>query len=188
MDEIIRHVFGTLTFDRNSEIQTTWKKTSKAYNRFVQKWRRVSNQKIQYIRSIESHKDGYPHIHTIIQYPYACIRIKHSKYFDSRIYKIWKSHWEHGFSDYKKPVKLESRTLQYLIKYITKTTTRKTIYKKILPPNRGDITTQHTKETTLPVKINGLKLVTWSRNFDWKPFKTSYLQHTDDYWDYLVKH
>ncbi len=184
MDEIIRHVFGTLTFDRNKQIRETWKQTSKAYNRFIQKWRRISNQEIQYIRSIESHKDGYPHIHTIIQYPFACIRIKHSQYFDKRIYALWKSHWIHGFSDYRKPVKNESRTLQYLIKYITKTTTRKTVYKKIINTKPLAITTQHAKETTLPVSFNGVKLVTWSRNFDWKPFKMSYPQHNDDCLDY----
>ncbi len=170
VDEIIRHVFGTLTFTRNEQIQTTWKKASKAYNRFVQKWRRVSNQKIQYIRSIESHKDGYPHIHTIIQYPFACIRIKNSYYFDRRIYQIWKSHWEHGFSDYKKPTKLESRTLSYLMKYMTKTTTRKTIYKKILPKQTSTQKEQDPPQKTLTTKINGVKICTWSRNFDWKPF------------------
>ncbi len=178
MDEIIRHVFGTLTFNRNKQIPETWKQTTTTYNRFIQKWRRLDNKEIQYIRSIESHKDGYPHIHTIIQYPSACIRIRNSKYFDRTVYQNWKTRWPFGYSDYTKPTRHVQGTLAYLLKYITKTSTKKTIWKKILP--KQTITGTGAKSATEPIKLYGIKLVTWSRNFDWEPFKIEYPQYSDD--------
>lgn len=57
------------------------------------------------------------------------------------------------------------------MKYLLKNTTRKTVWKKIL--GKPNITTKKIVTVSLktdPVKINGIKLCTWSRDFDWEPF------------------
>jgi hypothetical protein len=63
------------------------------------------------------------------------------------------------------------------MKYLTKNTTATTVWKKIL--NSATTVTEEstsggTKISSIikpPVHIHGVKLLTWSRNFDFTPFK-----------------
>lgn len=61
------------------------------------------------------------------------------------------------------------------MKYLVKNTTAKTIWKKILTTNSNQKMGNNDKlrklEEVQPIKLNKVKLCTWSRNFDWDPFK-----------------
>ncbi len=173
MDEFTRHIFGTLTYARTETIQTTWKTISNDFNRYIQRFRRTHNEKIQYLRVIERHKDLYPHIHIIIQFPNASIRIRDSKWIDRELYKNWKTLWKRGHSDYQKPRSSKTGTISYIMKYLLKNTTQKTVWKKIIPKTSVQMHKGGTPPSTPPesTKMNGVKLCTWSRGFDWKPFK-----------------
>ena len=200
--EFTRHVFATLTYSRDGSIQSTWSATTTDYNRFIQRIRRLHNLRVEYLRVLEEHKDGYPHIHAILQYPSSCLRVnivKDKAYFDRTLYARWKDSWK-GNSDYQKPKRSGVGTLSYVLKYLIKNQTKKTIWKKIMDGStskipapsqtvlneqlslalpirttqcNGSVTNTITeKESTdvLPTRINGVKLATWSRGFDFKPF------------------
>ncbi len=72
-------------------MEKRWKTISRDFNRYYQEFRRFHAGKAEYLRVIEKHKDGYPHIHIIIQFPNAIIRIRNTKYFDRTLYKKWKA-------------------------------------------------------------------------------------------------
>jgi len=178
VDEVLRHVFATLTYTREKSLERRWSTCSRDFNRYLQELRRLHDRKVQYLRVVEKHKDNYPHIHIIIQFPNAIIRVTNSKYFDRTLYKKWKALWQHGHSDYQKPYRSGQGTLSYIIKYLLKNTTQKTIWKKILKLNTVNTAVKQHGITVnaSPVKINGVKLATWSRNFDWTPFKSDLTQ------------
>lgn len=180
-----RHVFITLTYSRDVQIQESWKKVSKDYNRFIQRLRlKPYNTSYNYIRVIEQHRDGYPHIHCIIQHPTrAVFRITFDRYVDRVLRKSWKARWPHGFSDVR-AIKTAGRTgsFFYLLKYLSKNQTKKTIYKKVIIYPAGSTcgrgisvkkekTPLSTENHVLPTHLNGVKLCTWSRNFDFTPFQ-----------------
>lgn len=162
-----------------------WKHCSQDYNRYIQKVRRLHSCPVEYFRVVEEHKDSFPHIHCLLQFPDARIRCTNSKYFDNTLYQKWKSLWTHGLSDYQKPKRSGLGTLSYLMKYLIKNTTSKTIWNKILSSNPVSIAdVPSTQPTSLeiptapnmdafvpspPTHINGVKLASWSRNFDWSP-------------------
>ncbi len=109
-----------------------WANTSKDFNRFIQKLRRLHNSPIQFIRAIESHEDDYPHIHCITQHP-QILSIRHGRYFDSLLYAKWKQLWTRGLSD-AQPPKSKQAPILYLIKYISKSgNSYKTLWKKMFP-------------------------------------------------------
>ncbi len=145
---------------------------------------------MQYLRVVEQHKDFYPHFHIILQFPDAVIRVRDSRWFERTLYKSWKAQWTHGNSDYQKPRRNRIGTISYVMKYLLKNTTQKTIWKKTLSPrefpresetsddslrNRSskEKMVNHKKiQVRLPVcGPRGIKLCTWSRKFDWEPFK-----------------
>lgn len=143
---------------------------------------------------VEEHKDSYPHIHVIVQFSDARIRVQDSRYFDRRLYQQWKHRWKHGHSDVQSPRGTRGAVLAYVLKYVLKNVTTNTIWKKILISSTegdtkngsepqssqenansatyGDQKTQEQENTISanPVKKYGVKLVTWSRDFDFKPF------------------
>ena len=188
-------MFFTLTYDRSKSIPETWNQITRTFNHYITDLRRFHHNKIQYLRVVEEHKDGYPHIHTLIQFSDARIRVQNSRYFDRRLYAQWKDRWKHGHSDVQPPRGTRGAVLAYVLKYVLKNVTTNTIWKKILTSNTeedttngsdqqqssqenansatyGDQKTQE-QETTIsanPVKKYGVKLVTWSRDFDFKPF------------------
>ena len=190
MEEFIRHIFATLTYRRTYTLEDAWKRSSKDFNRFLQKYRRLHNTHVQYFRVIEEHKDGYPHVHSLLQFPDARIRVSNSRYFESTLYKKWKSLWLSGHSDYQKPRNGPERAIPYLMKYLLKNQTAKTVWKKILADSVSTTLQEEVSPATNVEKsslglhqddssdsilssthLNGVKLCSWSRNFDWKPLK-----------------
>jgi len=158
-------------------MEIRWKQTSRDFNRFLQKFRRLHNHKVQYLRVVEKHKDGYPHIHALLQFTNAELRITANRYFDRKLYKTWRTLWTHGHSDLQQPQKTRTGTISYILKYLIKNTTWKTIWKKVLTSQHTTgKTSMRTTQTIYPlvkkeaVTLHGIKLCTWSRNFDWKPF------------------
>jgi len=184
VDEIIRHVFATLTYTRKRTKTERWKQAPNDFNRYIQKFRRLHNSPLQYLRVVEQHKDGYPHFHIILQFPNACIRIRDLRWFERKLYQNWKTQWTHGHSDYQKPRRNNIGTISYVMKYLLKNTTQKTIWKKILVNTNTESSAKQqitSAKNVDEVKLNGVKLCTWSRNFDWEPFKTSFPQRKNDY-------
>lgn len=137
---------------------------------------------------MEEHKDSFPHIHALLQFPDARVRCENYRYFDRALYKKWKSNWSHGHSDYQKPRNGSQGAVPYLMKYLLKNQTSKTVWKKVMPvsslveqPKNGsnqeqiEINSKNTADTSesivYPVRLNGVKLASWSRNFDWKPLR-----------------
>lgn len=192
-----RHIFATLTYSRDDDLQTTWERSSRDFNRYFQKLTRLHNLRINYLRVIEEHNDGYPHIHCLLQYPSACIRVENSRYFDTALYQKWRTLWTHGHTDYQKPRGNGIRTISYVMKYLLKNQTSKTVWKKVLSAQTVekhtlDSTTSNeclntSTNTTLqevpgdipkdltrfPTHKYGVKLCTWSRSFDFTPFSTT---------------
>lgn len=197
MRSFTRHVFGTLTYARDIEILQCWQKISKDFNRFFQEFRRLHPlAQVHYLRVIEEHKDGYPHIHVIIQFDSACISVDADRYFDRTVYQKWKSLWRHGHSDYQQPRRNGVGTLSYVMKYLLKNRTYKSIWKKVLSartvekPISDPITSSECSNTSQTIikqdqdlmgedfipsstRLNGVKLCTWSRGFDFTPFSRS---------------
>lgn len=128
MQRLTNYVFATYTYSRDIPIHNAWSATSKDFNRYVQNIRRLHNAPVQYLRSIEAHKDGYPHLHAVIRFP-SPITVNNTKYFDRELYKKWKSLWPSGLSDYQVPLSRRHPIL-YIVKYVTKGSTLKTLWKK----------------------------------------------------------
>ncbi len=191
----IRHLFVTLTYARDRSILQTQQQCSKDYNRYIQKLRRLHHTKIQYLRTIENHKDGYPHFHVLLQFPRADIRVENDRYFSKILYSKWKSSWTHGLSDIQVPRRNGVGQISYILKYITKNATSKTIWKKLYQTSAKAVDTetsipldQNTLDASVPFlhsaatsitstsitspihTSNGVKLCTWSRGFDFSPF------------------
>ncbi len=190
--KFIRHVFATFTYERNRSSNDTWDGVSKDYNRFIQKFRRLNNCKVQYLRTLEAHKDSYPHIHSLLQFPTARIRVENSNYFENNLWLHWKAQWSNGLSDYQVPYSKREGQLSYILKYISKNSTSKNIWKKILSVQpvckpgliqsdttpaivetpTSAVTSDTFKSITSanPIHYRNQKLCSWSRAFDWAPF------------------
>jgi hypothetical protein len=183
--EFTRHLFATLTYTRDKTSDERWATVSKDFNRYFQNYRRLHND-VEYLRVLESHKDNYPHIHCIIQFPDARIRVENTRYFDRMLYAKWRVLWQHGHSDYQKPRRSGVGTISYVMKYLLKNQTQKTVWRKLLASCAtvpGTVETSiednlpNAKDTSvtalmprLPVKYKGQKLCTWSRRFDFSVF------------------
>lgn len=202
--EFSRHLFATLTYSRDRTLQDRWSTVSKDFNRFIQKFRRCHVFDCNYLRVIEKHRDGYPHIHCLLQYPSAILRVENTRYFDKTLYQKWKLQWEHGHSDFQKPRGHSVQVVSYVLKYLIKNQTNTTVWRKILdqqnsvvlsdaqmtllssptsPTKPSDSSVTSTtqdkdvgepfQEEVMPVRLNGIKLCTWSRKFDWSPFRVT---------------
>ncbi len=142
----------------------------------------MQSPRIQYLRVLEEQKSKHCHVHVLLQLPNASLRINNSRYFDPTLYKRWKSLWSHGLSDYQIPRKSKTHTISYVLKYVTKNSTCKTIWKKLITPdtvtsakenkNKSNSTETNTSSVA-PVKKYGVKLVTWSRDFSFQPFRVN---------------
>lgn len=131
MDSLTNHVFATLTYSHEIGLVQAWEQLGKDFNRYIQVFRRKSiPNEVQYIRTIEAHGNGYPHIHVILQFKDP-IRVQNARYFENSLYRRWKIFWKCGLSDYQPP-RNTSHPIFYLIKYISKDTpTIKTLWKKL---------------------------------------------------------
>lgn len=165
-------------------METSWRTLSKNYNRYIQRFRRqFPLSDIQYIRAIEAHKDGYPHIHEILQFKNS-LNVKDARYFDPELFRRFKGLWSHGLSDYQPP-RGDKQPILYLIKYISKSSnSHRTIWKKMLKniqlPKSQDARNQNTTTqcqdilsanavkfalTDLNCKKYKLRQLSWSRKF-----------------------
>jgi transposase len=127
--EFSHYVFATFTVDRRNPVAYEWSTIGKKFNRYIQNLRRLHNDRIQYIRAIESHEDCYPHIHTILRFT-STLSIDNGKYFDKRLYQKWKQLWPSGFSDYAPTLSSGPLPIRYLLKYLIKQThTYKTLWR-----------------------------------------------------------
>lgn len=125
------YVFCTLTYGRSETISTLWKRVSTDFNRYHQAIKRLHNSNIQYIRCVEAHEDGYPHLHVILQFS-TSLTVNNARYFDSNLYSRWKKLWTCGLSDFK-PLQSGTKPVSYLEKYISKfSSSRKTVWKKTM--------------------------------------------------------
>lgn len=146
-DEFIQYVFVTLTYGRDESETLLWKRVTRDWNRYIQRIRRLhSGSSVHYLRTIEAHEDLYPHLHAILDFGSAKIRVTNLKFFDKVLYSTWKGQWLHGHSDYQRPYTgRQSATLLYIIKYITKSSTKKTIWRKLL----SNVPVQDAKKSSL---------------------------------------
>lgn len=180
----IRHLFVTLTYDHTDSMEGSWRTVSKSYNRYILSLRRLHGCNVEYLRTIEAQQNGYAHVHAIIQFPDARIRVENHKFFDRTLYARWRGLWPKGFSDYQVPIGRGTSQLNYIMKYITKNATVRTVWKKLIPLDVNSVESQSqnqsmdNSETVMehfdsyvpPVSKNGVKLCTWSRRFDFSPF------------------
>lgn len=192
-----RHVFATLTYSQKETSEQTWARCSKDYNRYIQRLRRSPQlgSQLGYLRVVEQHKSGYPHIHAILQARSASFvvvlgsdrRGRSRYYFDPKLYGFLRDSWGFGHSDFVRPYQSGLGALVYCLKYITKSGMSSTVlnvYKKtfhgitrtpsftISPPDSSPSMNAKTAASpSLPTHYRGLKLCSWSRNFDFSVFR-----------------
>ncbi len=171
-------VFFTSTYSRDRLLDSCWLRSNSDFNRFIQKLRRLHENKIQYLRTIESQRDGYPHFHAILRFP-TVLTITNSRYFDRHVYKLWKQSWPHGLSDAQPPRNKKS-PLAYIIKYTTKESGHKIWQRYYRHLNADSVAVPHMPLS--PKKVDTsfashampysdilekykIKQCTWSRNF-----------------------
>lgn len=180
-------VFSTLTYPRDKNIRDTWLNLNLTANRYVQRVRRTLDS-CEYLKTYEIHKDGYPHIHILfifsnLNYPY-----NNTRWLPDDVFKKLKSAWTHGLSDHQSPTSLSGHsTLNYVLKYISKTSSSRHLWTRILTPDTNYTTPtnvdgypirpqRYSSYYTLLVptarfldrtdcRIQKIKLLTWSRNF-----------------------
>lgn len=126
----VNHVFFTGTFKRDQRDTDAWRRANHDFNRFIQRIRRVHDPGCQYIRTVEAHQDLYPHIHAVLQFSQA-LTVENNKYFDDGLYRKWKGLWISGLSDFQAPNVRTQVAVLYIIKYITKSHAKKTIWQKL---------------------------------------------------------
>lgn len=137
---------GTLTFDpKGIECYDAWEKSGKYYNNFMSKIRQEYGKSTQ-IRSWETHKSGYPHIHFIVllgekQLKTFFIPTKDRKLLKRGIKGTWRltdkekidKFWVHGHTDLRAISKIDGSedliedetdlsitSLSHDLKYLTK--------------------------------------------------------------------
>lgn len=126
---LTQHVFVTLTYRREGTEIDSWKSVSKDFNRFIQRWRRFQTG-IHYLRTVEAHQDLYCHIHCLAQLKHG-VFVTDSRWFDDKLYQKWRGLWTLGHSDFQAPKTDRRNSLLYIVKYISKTHTLKTLWKHI---------------------------------------------------------
>jgi len=120
------HMFITVTLARSYPIGQAWKKIIKSYARRVLKTiERIENNKIIfYIGVLESHRDGYPHLHILVVFkkPLRVFRWKNMYRFER------KREWDQALGiDVSKSnfidvfaLKNKKEVVGYLLKYLSK--------------------------------------------------------------------
>lgn len=129
-------VFATLTYGRNQSRRDTWIRTTNDSNRFIQRvQRKVGN--LEYLRVLESHKDGYPHIHLHLRFRSGNRLRQNGKFIINHKFNQLKRQWTHGLTDFQCPRERTSSInfpLGYVLKYIGKSTSTNTLWSRILNP------------------------------------------------------
>ena len=176
------------------QTEVCWQSCSKMFNRFHQKYKRKLS-KAEYIRTIEIHKNGRPHIHAVIQSTSAfpCkLGFDNSgkpRYFCKQdLYIQMRSLWTLGHSDFNflRPLVIEfnsppsdkqttSWAMHYVLKYTVKDSTSRTLRKKLFPNYKPDpvkrasiIKLPDSPEHTAFLQVlkdNKIRQCSWSRGF-----------------------
>ena len=213
MHEYKRHIFATLTYSRDNPKEEIWQNVSSNFNRWIQRIRRGRSRAIlglpplykahqwEYFRCIESHKDGYPHIHVLLQSRGSPYLVTNREFIYKPLRDYLKSSWTFGLSDFQVPKARSVGQLTYIMKYISKNKTCKTVWRKIyelqetqlagassvlllaltVPLGMADVVVRpvriqsHAVTKTISLgtiwsQQANIKLLTWSRNFDFSPF------------------
>ncbi len=142
----------------------------------------------QYLKAYEIHKDGYPHIHILFLFGNLSYPDNHTRWLPDNVFSKLKSAWTLGLSDHQSPTsRTHNSTLNYILKYISKTTSANHLWCQILTPDSNYETP--TNENGYPIsaskyaafktlmipdsqnlivchyKLKKIKLLTWSRQF-----------------------
>lgn len=152
---VTQHVFATLTFKREIDKDNTWLSVTRMFNRFVTNYRRLHRDGCEYIRTVEAHKDGYPHIHAVLQHKHG-VFVTNNRYFDSDLYQKWKGLWKSGFSDFQAPYAGNQYPILYIVKYISKSSTSKTLWKKMYKSSNV-VTAKDTSAVSVDPSISPIK-------------------------------
>ncbi len=179
-------VFATLTYNPNQSKRDAWLSSTSDYNRFIQRLKRNFDS-CQYLKVIEPHQNGYPHIHALLLFDKLSYSSDGSRYLPHDVFQKLKSTWTIGLSDYQSPRGSGNSLVSYVLKYLTKTSASKRLWSLILgtlnygaiipttdndfirpPPYAGFKHILIPKEhfifhSTLQTKR--IKLLSWSRNF-----------------------
>lgn len=199
-----RHVFATLTYPADTswrnDTEPDWTQVSKDFNHWITNLRRGERLRgayvrppfpVEYLRVVEEHKSGLPHIHCILQFPDARLRVNIAngrRYFERSFYKLLKDSWKYN-DDYQPPINTTRSTLGYILKYMRKNSTSKTVWKKVLAVGAEtksttlkEVSVLVDKPTVPPMKMDpeivvtnpiykhNIKLLSWSRSFDFSVF------------------
>lgn len=210
--EFNRHIFATLTYARSKPSEEIWKTVSHDFNRYIQRIRRGKSRSIismpplfaehrwEYFRCVEKHKDGYPHVHVLLQSK-GVFPVFEKAYIQNPLRNFLKTSWTFGLSDFQVPRARSIGQLTYIMKYISKNKTTKTVWRKILTLQektslpvhsalslglivplgtasvvvtpvliRDHAATKTISSGTIWSEIGNIKLLTWSRKFDFSPF------------------
>jgi len=174
------HMFITVTLSRKYHIGLAWKKIIKSYARRVLKTiEKIENNKIiHYIGVLESHRDGYPHLHILVVFkkPLRVFRWKNMYRFER------KREWDKALGSDKEnfidvfALRNKKEVVGYLLKYLSKSLAENIIM------NKDDVKTRinsssyesflengYFKDLTLLIsKLLGVKPVMISRNLEKK--------------------
>lgn len=117
--QFTKAVFVTLTYARNAPLDVLWEEVGKDFNRWISAMRRRYG-KISILRSWESQKDGYPHIHCVLQFHECEFQafFYNGKWRVSRKWEIAEL-WRWGYSDVFALYSLGAG-VGYVLKYVTK--------------------------------------------------------------------
>ncbi len=111
-------IFSTYTYSRDRLLDDVWQRANNDFNRYIQRLRRLHDDGVQYLRTVETHNDGYPHFHAVLRFN-TVLTITNRRYVDKTLYKRWKHLWLCGHSDFAIPRSKQS-PIAYIIKYTTK--------------------------------------------------------------------
>lgn len=189
---VTNHVFATLTYKREYGLVECWNRITKDFNRFITYQRRLHRNGLEYIRSVEAHDDLYPHIHVVIQHKHG-ILVRNRRYFDQNLYQKWKQSWQCGLSDFQAPYSGSKHPTFYIIKYIAKQASLKTLWKKYYStrsikdtsapnvvqnsastkkPSLASTNTEILNPSLFFCKQFKIKQVTWSRGYEFPRFES----------------
>jgi CRISPR/Cas system CSM-associated protein Csm2 small subunit len=124
-------LFATLTFSRDVTRGATLRKLRTNLGKFTRQIRKDFGA-IEYLRSIEEHKDNFPHIHLHILFRNYQYTPERGRYLPETMYKTLKSSWTHGHTDYQPPRGKGYGVVRYTLKYLNKTTSSNNLWSQLL--------------------------------------------------------
>ena len=143
MESLLNDLFATLTFERTNTRGATLRKLRANLGKFTKQIRKNFGD-IEYLRSIEEHKDNFPHIHLHIIFRDFSYSPRNRKYLPDTMFKTLKSTWTLGHSDYQPPRGKGYGVVRYTLKYINKTSSSNRLWSQLLQNAHLVNNTSHT--------------------------------------------